>query len=171
MRRSGEPHFEVHTLAEDRWLIDGIFFDRQTAIEDAKLLLGRTQALDAVRVLQVEEEKTGFVESTVYVATRPNEPRRSELAADAPAADYPSPRPVPAPRDAAPRDAAPRRRQSRKASSHAPVLALLTVLALCGLMIHVANRERQQNWVWVFDRPEAWKAHPLHSPWPGEPAQ
>ncbi|MGO8920495.1 MAG: hypothetical protein ACLQJR_31760, partial [Stellaceae bacterium] len=78
MRHSGMPHFEVHTLAERRWLIDGIFFDKQTAIDDAKLLLGRTRALDAVRVLQVEEENSGFFEWTVYFAARPPEPHASE---------------------------------------------------------------------------------------------
>jgi hypothetical protein len=158
------PHFEVHTLAQNRWLIDGIFFDKQTAIDDAKLLLGRTQVLDAVRVLQVEEEKSGFFEWTVYVATRPHEQRRSEPeAAEAPPAALLPPAASPLPRATA----SPRRR-GRKASNRAQVLALVTVLALCGLMLHVANRERQPNWVWVFDRPEAWHPHELRSPWTGD---
>ncbi len=158
------PHFEVHTLAQNRWLIDGIFFDKQTAIDDAKLLLARTQALDAVRVLQVEEEKSGFFEWTVYVATRPHEQRRSETAAaEAPPAAVPLPAV-----SSSPRALASQRRRARKVSNGAPVLALLTVLALCGLIIQVANRERQSNWVWVFDRPEAWQPHHLRSPWTGE---
>ncbi len=68
---SGMPHFEVHTLADDRWMLDGIFLDKQTAVDDAKLLLARLRALDAVRVLQVEEQKSGFLEWTIFTATRP----------------------------------------------------------------------------------------------------
>lgn len=163
MGHSGVPHFEVHTLAQDRWLIDGIFFDKQTAIDDAKMLLGRTQALDAVRVLQVEEEKSGFYEWTVYAAARPVPQHRSH--AGALPDPFSLPTTLPPQRAAA---ATARRPRARKTSRHAPVLALLTVLVLCGLMIHVVNRERQSNWVWVFDRPEAWQSHPVHSSWTGE---
>ncbi len=147
------PHFEVHTLAQNRWLIDGIFFDKQTAIDDAKLLLARTHAFDAVRVLQVEEAESGFFEWAVYIGTRPQEHHRGEPEA---AAAPPVPRPAAPLR--APRSSLPR----------TSVLALVTVLALCGLMIHFAQRLRHPGWVWVFDRPEASLPHELHNPLTGE---
>jgi hypothetical protein len=74
-------HFEVHTLAEDRWLIDGIFSEKETAIEDAKLLLEHQHAIDAVRVLRVEEKREGFVEATVYIGARPRRRRRKKRGA------------------------------------------------------------------------------------------
>lgn len=148
------PHFEVHTLARDRWLIDGIFSDKETAVDDAKLLMARTRAFDAVRVLQVEEEPQGFQESTVYVAARQR--RRRAAWAAAPAA-------------VAPRPAVPVRPAARAhAPSAAPALLLLTALTLAGLMILFAHRPTQPKWVWVFDRPEAWQTHALRNPWTGE---
>lgn len=154
------PHFEVHTLADDRWLIDGIFFDKQTAIDDARLLLERTRLLDAVRVLQVEEVDSGFYEWTVYVALQPR-PRRRRRRPPPPAAAPV----VPSPRAAAPaRPPAP----ARMPANGAPALLLLGVLALCGFLILFAHRPKQPEWVWVFDRPEAWQPHALRNPWTGE---
>lgn len=152
-------HFEVHTLAQDRWLIDGIFSDKETAVDDAKLLMTRTRAFDAVRVLQVEERPQGFQESTVYVAARPRPRRLREAGA--------APRPAAPPASVMPLPAAPARANAHPPSA-APALLLLTVLTLAGLMILFAHRPAQPQWVWVFDRPEAWQAHELHSPWTGE---
>jgi hypothetical protein len=150
-------HFEVHTLAEDRWLIDGVFSEKETAIEDAKLLLAHQRALDAVRVLRVEEKREGFIEATIYIGARPRRRRRKNRSATlwylsravAPMA------PRPAPRSFAP--ARPR--------SAAPALLLLTVLSLAGFSVLFAHHSTERNWVWVFDRPEAQQQHDLHSPW------
>jgi len=153
------PHFEVHTLADDRWLIDGIFFDKATAIDEAKQLLSQTRALDAVRVLQVEEEENEFYEWTVYLATqpRPLRHRRKRGAVS---------RPEPA-SEAAPPAAvlAPRPRARARSQSAAPAL-LVGVLALCGLFILFAHRPKQPEW--LFDRPEAWQPHTVSNPWTGE---
>lgn len=151
-------HFEVHTLAEDRWLIDGIFSEKETAIEDAKLLLEHQQALDAVRVLRVEEKREGFVEATVYIGARPRRRRRKKRGAtlwhlSPVVAALPPPRPVPRP----PAPVRPR--------SAAPALLLLTVFSLAGFSVLVAHHSAERNWVWVFDRPEARQQHELHSPW------
>jgi hypothetical protein len=149
------PHFEVHTYARDRWLIDGIFSDKETAVDDAKLLMGRTRAFDAVRVLQVEEEPQGFQEWTVYVAARPRRRRRWRRAAAAPAAS-------------APRPATPAPLTRTHPPSAAPALLLLIALTLAGLLMLSSQRPSQPKWVWVFDRPEAWQTHELRNPWTGD---
>jgi hypothetical protein len=150
-------HFEVHTLAEDRWLIDGIFSEKETAIEDAKLLLAHQQALDAVRVLRVEEKREGFIEATVYIGARPRRRRRKKRSATlwylSRAVAPPTPRPVPRP----PAPVRPR--------SAAPALLLLTIFSLAGFSMLLAHHSAERNWVWVFDRPEAQQQHELHSTW------
>lgn len=148
------PHFEVHTFARDRWLIDGIFSDKETAVDDAKLLLGRTRAFDAVRVLQVEEEAQGFQEWTVYVAARPRRRRRRRSAAASAVPAAPARPPAPAARAHPP--------------SAAPALLLLIALSLAGLLFVSAQPPSQPKWVWVFDRPEAWQTHALRNPWTGD---
>lgn len=153
-------HFEVHTLAQDRWLIDGIFSDKETAVDDAKLLMTRTRAFDAVRVLQVEERPQGFQESTIYVAARPRPRRLREAGA--------APQPARPPASVVPPPAATTARAHAHPPSAAPALLLLTALTLAGLMILFAHRPTQPKWVWVFDRPEAWQTHDLRSPWSGE---
>jgi hypothetical protein len=156
---SGLPHYEVHTLAEDRWLIDSVFFDKGAAIEDAKLLLERSRAFDAVRVLQVEEQldANGFDEWTIYAAARPRRRfgggGRLRVATAADAATAPHPTAAPQPRT---------REQGRL-----PALLLVGSLALAGLLILFAHRPEQPKWVWVFDRPEAWQKHELRNPWTG----
>jgi hypothetical protein len=149
-------HFEVHTLAEDRWLIDGIFSEKETAIEDAKLLLEHQHALDAVRVLRVEEKREGFVEATVYIGARPRRRRRKKRGVTL---WHLSPVVAPPPRPAPPPPAPPR------PQSAAPALLLLTVLALAGASVLFAHHAAERNWVWVFDRPEARQQHELHNPW------
>lgn len=162
------PHYEVHTLAQDRWLIDGVFFDKTTAIDDAKILLGRTRALDAVRVLQVEERRNGFFEWTVYAAARPRPSPHRRAAPDAPAAAaQPSavaPLRMIAPQRAVTRAAA----SSSYGSGRGPALLFVSMLALFGLMVLFAHRPHQPKWVWVFDRPEAWQRHDIVNPWSGE---
>jgi hypothetical protein len=153
------PHFEVHTLADDRWLIDSVFFDKTAAIDDAKLLIERSRAFDAVRVLQVEEAQTGFNEWTVFAASRPR--RRfggQSRPADAPktGAAEPVPQAAMAPRPRA------------RAPSSLPALLLVSSLALAGILVLFAHRPEQPKWVWVFDRPEAWQHHELRNPWSGE---
>lgn len=152
------PHFEVHTLADDRWLIDSVFFDKTAAIDDAKLLIERSRAFDAVRVLQVEEADTGFNEWTVFAASRPGRGfARQSRPAETPKAAA----------DAAPAAAtAPRRR--RRAPTSLPALLLLSSLAVAGTLVLFAHRPAQPTWVWVFDRPEAWQHHDLRNPWSGE---
>src|SRR5258708_7791880 len=59
-------HFEVHKFADDRWLLDAVYDDQGTAIDDARSLMARARALAAVRVLKVEEHDEGFVEWIVY---------------------------------------------------------------------------------------------------------
>jgi hypothetical protein len=154
------PHFEVHTLADDRWLIDSVFFDKGAAIEDAKLLLERSRAFDAVRVLQVEEARNGFGfdEWTIYAAAQ----QRRRFRRRRPAANLPK-----AP-DAGltPRPAAASRPRARDLG-RLPALLLVASLALAGLLILFAHRPSQPKWVWVFDRPEAWQTHELRNPWSG----
>jgi len=151
------PHFEVHTYARDRWLIDGIFSDKETAVDDAKLLLGRTRAFDAVRVLQVEEEPQGFQEWTIYVAARPRRRRRRRSAAASAVPAASARRPAPVARAHPP--------------SAAPALLLLFALTLAGLLFVSAQPLSQPKWVWVFDRPEAWQTHELRNPWTGDVSQ
>jgi len=170
-QHAGMPFYEVHTLAQNRWLIDGLFFDKETAIEDAKLMLSRTQTFEAVRVLQVEERDSGFYEWTIFLATRPRPRRRldgepeAEAAALLPlaAAEPPPARPAPAfaSRPRAPVHAEP---------SAAPAL-LVALLALFGFLILFSHRPKQPEPVWLFDRPEAWQPHDLRNPWTGEGSQ
>ena len=69
-------YFEVHRLWQNRWRSMASSSTSRPAIEDAKLLLARTHAFDAVRVLQVEEAESGFFEWAVYIGTRPQEHHR-----------------------------------------------------------------------------------------------
>src|ERR1700730_13163184 len=59
-------HFEVHKFTDDRWLLDAVYDDQGTAVDDARSLMARSRALAAVRVLKVEEQDEGFVEFIVY---------------------------------------------------------------------------------------------------------
>jgi hypothetical protein len=153
------PHFEVLTLADDRWLIDSVFFDKTAAIDDAKLLIERSRAFDAVRVLQVEEAQAGFNEWTVFAASRPHrrfgrQSRPAEAAKGAAAEPKPQAGLAPRPRARVP--------------SRLPALLLVSSLALAGILVLFAHRPAQPKWVWVFDRPEAWQQHELRNPWTGE---
>ncbi|HWI27080.1 MAG TPA: hypothetical protein VN668_08925 [Stellaceae bacterium] len=153
------PHFEVHTLAQDRWLIDGIFVDKETAIDDAKLLLGRSSSCDAVRVLHVEERQSSFFEWTIYAAARPRPNWRRRIGASARAAANREP-PAARPTRAQPR-------LPGRPPSAAPALLLVAACVIVALSILAAPRPAQPKWVWVFDRPEAWQQHPLRNPWSG----
>src|SRR5579885_3011036 len=59
-------HFEVHRFADDRWVLDAVFDDRTAAIDDARTMLARARSHMAVRVLKVEERRSGFVEWVIY---------------------------------------------------------------------------------------------------------
>ena len=158
-RTMGErrSHFEVHIFVDERWLLDGIFFAREDAVEDARTLLGSRHQLDAVRVLQVQEEETGFVEWTVFVAARPQaEGRHSHIEASWLIERAALARPAPI-----------RRSPPTPAPQSRPALLLATVLALVALIMVASYRPPSKNDVWIFDRPEAWQPHAVHSPWTG----
>jgi hypothetical protein len=150
-------HFEVHIFADERWLLDGIFFERQDAIEDARALLGSRTAFDAVRVLQVEaDEEGGFIEWTIFVQARPLAAGRQRHIEASWLLDRAALR-RPAPMRGEPAAAPPPPRVSTP-------LLFAAFLGLIALMI-VGSYRPAKNEVWVFDRPEAWQPHQVRSPW------
>jgi hypothetical protein len=152
-------HYEVHRLNQDRWLLDGVFEDKSTAIEDAKSLMARARALVAVRVLKVEEQQEGFVEWIVY-------DRDSATPRHAPSQRFlPLLRAPARVRRAVIRRSA--RRIVRQARERSSVLALVTLLALAAVLVFLAQVLEPKE-IWLFDRPEARAPHTLHNPWTGE---
>jgi hypothetical protein len=154
-------HFEVHKFTDDRWLLDAVYDDQGTAIEDARSLMARARALAAVRVLKVEEHDEGFVEWIVYT----RDPTQAQPPINGPRF---APRITPLGR---------RSRRFRGArglvrsrawrSSSSPVLALAVAVALGGLLTIVFQRlePREQ---WLFNRPEAQQPRAIANPWTGE---
>jgi hypothetical protein len=151
-------HYEVHRLENDRWLLDAVFDDQRTAIDDARSQMAGARALAAVRVLRVEEHKENFVEWIVY--DRDSAVPRATSQRFAPL----------------PRDREPRLLRRRLHAGSAPIFAareptaiwaLMTLLLLSGILVALAQWLEPKD-VWLFDREEARAAHTLHNPWTGE---
>ena len=151
-------HYEVHRLDDDRWLLDAVFDDQRSAIDDARSQIAGARALTAVRVLKVEEHAENFVEWIVYdrdrTAPRPTTQRFAPL----------------------PRDREPRIMRRRLHAVSAPTFAarepsalwaLMTLFLLSGLLVMLAQWLEPKD-VWLFNRGEAWTAHSVRNPWTGE---
>lgn len=165
--RDGTPmtHFEVHRFADDRWVLDAVFDDRAAALDDARIMLARARSHLAVRVLKVEERRSGFVEWVIYDRETGHADDRHawRRAAALRAARRLS---------ALPRSIIFRARDfagGRGTSGH-PFPALLTaLLVLAGILIMFAHLPRQpHDSTWVFDRPEAQLPHAVRNPLTGE---
>ena len=149
-------HYEVHRLEDDRWLLDAVFDDQRTAIDDARSQMSGPRALAAVRVLRVEERAQDFVEWIVYDR-------------DGAAAPLTTRRFAPLPRG---RELMRRHLHSVSAPTFvarepSALWALLTLFFLSGLLVVLAQWLEPKD-VWIFDREEARTAHTVHNPWTGE---
>lgn len=159
-------HYEVQKQAEDRWLIDAVFRDRATAIEDARLLVARSRWHPAVRVLKVEEHKSGFIERIIYNKPARIPRRRTSTTRRRALRMWALPQPA-EPIMENRRDT-PARPSARPAPRRAPV-SLLLAAALAGAVLilqsGLLNRARDP---WLFDRPEAQQPNPVRNPWSGQ---
>jgi hypothetical protein len=150
-------HFEVHRKADDRWLLDGVFAEQATAVDDAKEQLTRARSLLSVRVLKVEAQDKGFVEWVIYNAATADPAARGKRFA--PRLAYRS-------RAALHRARHFVRRHAHRAAVSPAVAA--TVLLVCGGLLIVSTHHPQPKAVWVFDRPEAQLPHAVRNPLTGE---
>jgi hypothetical protein len=58
--------FEIRKYVGGRWVLDAVFDDKTTAVEEAQSLIERSNALPAVRVVAVSDGADGFREWTVF---------------------------------------------------------------------------------------------------------
>ena len=71
--------YEILTLAEKRWVIDGIATDEQQAIASAEALL-KTDKFDAVKVVRERSMSDGFsTVKPVFEQARDNKPKQKEI--------------------------------------------------------------------------------------------
>lgn len=158
-------HYELQKFEENRWVIDAVFNDRATAIDDARALVSRSRGYSAVRVIKVEEQRagTGFVESVIYnkSAKVPRRYRSRNSAARKTMRNW-----AQAPQDLAPasRPGAP----ARAASGYTPATLLLAALLVGSVLIVKSGVLSHPHDAWVFDRPEAQQPNPIRNPWSGE---
>jgi hypothetical protein len=156
-------HYEVHRLVDDRWLLDAVFVEKLSAIEEAKSAMARARALVAVRVLRVEEQAGGFVEWVVYynstadeietVATRRRRRRLSQRLRSVP------------------RSVIARARRLAEPSGRPPAWLVLGLLVLATTLILSTHRPPSPRKTWIFDRPEAQLPHTVRNPLTGESSQ
>lgn len=145
-------HYEVQRFSENRWLLDAVFHDRAAALESARLQVSRWRADPPLRVLKVEEHRTGFVETVIYNTARRRcrvRRRRAE--------------PLVMP-------AATVQRSGRAASVAArrPAVLMLALLVLCGILILDGRQWWRPHEGWALDRPEAQLPNPIRNPWSGQ---
>jgi len=167
--------FEVHRLAENRWLLQSIFDDAAAAIADAKALVARTQTPVTVRVLAVQPRHTRFAEWLIFRESTADQAvaeavadaaeQRSDLPPILQRAEEPPPLLRPAPRRPAP---VLRRLPSPPSLGRPHLIVLIAVLLLgtgLALLAHYGPSSRE---IWVFDRPEAKEGHPIRNTLSGE---
>jgi hypothetical protein len=151
-------HFEVHRFTDDRWLLDAVYDDQGTAIDDARSLMARSRALAAVRVLKVEEQDEGFVEFIVYTRDPTQAPQHGPRFAA---------RVTTLGRRGSPFHRARGLARRRALRSSSPALALALAVALGGLLV-VLFHQLEPTDPWLFDRLEAHQPRAIANPWTGQ---
>ena len=167
--------FEVHRLAENRWLLQAVFEDAAAAIEDAKTTVARAQTPVTVRVLAVQPRHHRFAEWLIFRESTADQ-SVAEAVADA-AEEHSEPLPVlqraeaprpplpPSPRRLPP---AARRMPSPPPLGRPHLIVLIAVLTLGSALGLLAHYGPSSHSVWLFDRPEAMEGHPIRNPLSGE---